>query len=178
MAGTGGAITGIGGNNVESGSDYGILENYVKVDTRDIATGADTHSDYVSFVAGIPRNDTSYPNMKWVTFDGTGCSAAGVHGQICSIHGSSGVLEVVRTATGKYTVYWKEAFEDNNYGILCDANVEGVYGVMCSLGGNNDATSTAPYYGISTQFTEVITRRTYPGSRSVLDSDYVVVLAF
>ena len=112
--------------------------------------------------------------MKWVTFDGTDCNGAGVHGTTCKTFGEMGILEVMREATGIYKIYWSQAFDDNNYALLCNSNVESHSGAVCIVGGNNDA--TASYYGISTQFALIETRRMADNGNQ--DADYIAVLAF
>ena len=108
VAGTSGAITNIGGNNDVSSTEYGITQAYVRMETRKISNNANwptDASDYVSVVVGTPMNDTSYPDMKWVTFDGSDCSGGGIQGTTCNIFGSAGVSEVVIESTGRYIVY-------------------------------------------------------------------------
>ena len=170
---TGSAITNIGGNNDASDSNYGILQEMVRLETREIKDNDDSKSNYLSVVAGYAMNDTSHPGMKWVTFNGEDCSGAGIHGTICDIFESVGVLEVVRESIGRYKIYWNEAFGDNNYVLLCDSNVEGTGGTVCIL------VVIMMQQIVFMEFQQNLLRfKRVMNSNNNSDSDYIVVLAF
>ena len=96
-----------------------------------------------------------YLNIKWVTFDGTNCTSAGIHGIKCKIFGSYDVDEVIKEDT-------------DTYALLCISNVYGTNRAVCGLSGDNNSSASA--------FVKILTKIMNLNSRE--DSHYIAVLAF
>ena len=109
-----GAMTGVGGNNDEDDEDtHKVTPIKTQLQTRPITKHTFVNTDYVSVVAG-------YPPVSWryVVFNGQECDGDGSHGKICTVDSSNGVLEVEREATGRYTVWWSNESEFEDFVII------------------------------------------------------------
>ena len=100
------------------------------------------------------------------------CDIAGDFGKACPVYSSEGVLEVIRTGTGFYKVYWDEPYPNNDYVVVATSNGQGTGNAYAALGGNDDSLSI--YFGISKYFTVINTREEATGN---IDSDYIVAVA-